>query len=530
MVSSARPDVVIPDVPVYDYLFGELDESRLDEIAIIDGSNGQTTTYRQLIAHIGLFAGALAARGIGVGDVVGVLCPNVPAFATVFHGILRAGATATTINSLYTPEEIANQLSDAGAQWLVTVSPLLPGAAAAATRLGIPNEQIIVLDGAPGHPSLAELLGEGRLAPEVGFDPATHLAVLPYSSGTTGRPKGVMLTHRNLVANVAQCRDTIALDDGDRVLAVLPFFHIYGMTVLLNFALRQRAALVTMPRFDLTEFLRVVSEHRASWVFIAPPIAVALAKHPLVDQYDLSSVKVVFSGAAPLDGALAELVAKRLGCIVCQGYGMTETSPVTHAIPVERDDLDRSTIGVLLANTEARLVDESGQDVPAPASGEETSAPGELLIRGPQVMAGYLNRPDATAEMLDADGWLHTGDVATVTADGVFRIVDRLKELIKYKGYQVAPAVLEAVLLEHPSIADAAVIGVLDADGQEVPKAFVVLQQGAALDADGVMAHVAEHVAPHEKVRVVEFIAQVPKSASGKILRKELRARESARA
>ena len=524
MVRSTFPDVDIPAASVYDFLFGDLDEARLDAVALIDGMTGATTTYRQLVGQIDLFAGALAARGVGVGTTVGVLCPNVPAFATVFHGILRAGATATTINSLYTADEIANQLTDAGASWLVTVSPLLAGAQAAAEKLGIPADHLIVLDGTEGHPSLASLLGEGHRAPEVSFDPATHLAVLPYSSGTTGRPKGVMLTHRNLVANVSQCRSTISLADDDRVLAVLPFFHIYGMTVLLNFALRQRAALVTLPKFDLTEFLRVVQDHRTSWVFIAPPIAVALAKHPLVDQFDLSSVKVIFSGAAPLDGALASAVAARLDCTVCQGYGMTETSPVTHVIPHDRGDIDRSSVGMLLANTEARLVDaETGRDVDLPSEGP--SGPGELLIRGPQVMAGYLNRPDATAEMLDADGWLHTGDVATMTSDGIFRIVDRLKELIKYKGYQVAPAVLEAVLLEHPSIADAAVIGVLDDDGQEVPKAFVVRQQGAELDADAVMAHVAAHVAPHEKVRQVEFIDAIPKSASGKILRKDLRAR-----
>jgi len=523
MVRSPYPDVEIPNVSIHEYLFGELDAARRDAVALIDGTSGAETTYGQLIGQIDLFAGALAARGVGVGSVVAVLCPNVPAFATVFHGILRAGATATTINSLYTADEIAAQISDAGAEWVVTVSPLLPGAKETAARLGIPDERVIVLDGVDGHPSLAALLGEGRPAPDVTFDPATHIAVLPYSSGTTGRPKGVMLTHRNLVANVAQCRVTIALEDDDRVLAVLPFFHIYGMTVLLNFALRQRASLVTMPRFDLPEFLRVVAEHRTTWVFIAPPIAVALAKHPIVEQFDLSSIKVVFSGAAPLDGALARAVADRLGCVVCQGYGMTETSPVAHVIPVEREDIDRSTIGMLVAGTEARILAEDGTDVEVPAEG--TSAPGELLIRGPQVMAGYLNRPDATAEMLDADGWLHTGDVATVTADGVFRIVDRLKELIKYKGYQVAPAVLEAVLLEHPGIADAAVVGTLDADGQEVPKAFVVRQPGAELDAEGVMAHVAAHVAPHEKVRVVEFIDQIPKSSSGKILRKDLRTR-----
>lgn len=524
MVRSTYPDVEIPAVSVYDYLFGDLDEDRLDAVALIDGTSGAETTYRQLITQIDLFAGALAARGIGVGTRVGLLCPNIPAFATVFHGILRAGATATTINSLYTPDEIANQLTDAEAEWLITVSPLLPGAEAAAAQLGIDADHLIVLDGAEGHPSLAALLGEGRGAPEVSFDPAEHLAVLPYSSGTTGRPKGVMLTHRNLVANVSQCRSTIAVADGDRVLAVLPFFHIYGMTVLLNFALRQRAALVTMPKFDLTEFLRVVAEHRTTWVFIAPPIAVALAKHPLIDQYDLSSISVIFSGAAPLDGALASAVATRLDCVVCQGYGMTETSPVTHAIPVTRDDIDRSSVGLLLSGTEARLLDpETGADVAVPDGG--ASEPGELLIRGPQVMKGYLNRPEATAEMLDGDGWLRTGDVATVTHDGIFRIVDRLKELIKYKGYQVAPAVLEAVLLEHPSIADAAVIGAPDEDGQEVPKAFVVRQADADLDADAVMTHVAGRVAPHEKVRQVEFIDAIPKSASGKILRKDLRAR-----
>ena len=524
MVRSTYPDVEIPEVSIYDFLFSDLDDAELDAVALVDGVSGATTTYRQLVQQIDLFAGALAARGVGVGTTVGVLCPNVPAFATVFHGILRAGATATTINSLYTAEEIANQLTDAGATWLVTVSPLLPGAQAAAEKLGFAADHIIVLDGAEGHPSLPALLGEGHPAPEVSFDPATHLAVLPYSSGTTGRPKGVMLTHRNLVANVSQCRPVLGVGPDDRVLAVLPFFHIYGMTVLLNFALRQRAGLVTMPKFDLAEFLRIIAEHRTTWVFVAPPIAVALAKHPIVDQYDLSAVKVIFSGAAPLDGALATAVASRLGCIVTQGYGMTETSPAVNLISETRGDIDRSSIGPLVPNTEARLVDpETGADVNVPAEG--ASEPGELWVRGPQVMVGYLNRPDATAEMLDADGWLHTGDVATVTHDGIYRIVDRLKELIKYKGYQVAPAVLEAVLLEHPAIADAAVIGASDDDGQEVPKAFVVRQPGADLDAEAVMAHVAAHVAPHEKVRQVEFIDVIPKSSSGKILRKDLRAR-----
>lgn len=524
MFRSTLPDVDIPNVSIFEYLFSDLDEATLDQVAIVDGTSGAETTYRQLVGQITLFAGALAARGIGIGDRIGVLCPNVPAFATVFHGILRAGATATTINSLYTPEEIANQLEDAGAQWLITVSPLLPGAQAAAAQRGIPDDHLIVLDGADGHPSLRDLLTEGHPAPDVSFDPATHLAVLPYSSGTTGLPKGVMLTHRNLVANVAQVIPMTTIDSTDRILAVLPFFHIYGMTVLLNFAMRKRAGLVTMPKFDLVEFLRIIQEHRTTWVFIAPPIAVALAKHPIVDQYDLSGVKVIFSGAAPLDGALAAAVEKRLNVEVVQGYGMTETSPAVNIIPAGRPDIDKSSIGPLVPNTEARIVDpETGLDVEVPAEGQ--SAPGELWVRGPQVMTGYLGRPDATAEMLDDEGWLRTGDIATVTAEGIYRLVDRLKELIKYKGYQVAPAVLEALLLEHPKIADAAVVGTPDADGQEVPKAFVVTQQGAELTEQDVMDFVAARVAPYEKVRMVQFIDVVPKSSSGKILRKDLRSR-----
>jgi 4-coumarate--CoA ligase len=358
----------------------------------------------------------------------------------------------------------------------------------------------------------------------VTFDPATHLAVLPYSSGTTGRPKGVMLTHRNLVANIHQCRAVIPLGRDDRALAVLPFFHIYGMSVLLDYALLQRAALVTMPKFDLADFLRTVSTETCSWVFIAPPIAVALAKHPLVEEYDLSGVEVIFSGAAPLDRELAKAVATRIGCEVRQGYGMTETSPVTHVIPVASPEIDLSSIGLAIPNTECRLVDpETGADIEIPDAG--TSASGELLIRGPQVMTGYLDDDEATARTIEPDGWLHTGDIATVTAEGVYAIVDRLKELIKYKGYQVAPAVLEAVLLAHPDVVDAAVVGVPDDDGQEVPKAFVVHRPESPLDEAGVMAWVAERVAPHEKVRLVEFIDSIPKSTSGKILRKDLRAR-----
>ncbi|MEO2133698.1 AMP-binding protein [Microbacterium sp.] len=528
MFTSPFPDVEIPGVSIYDDLFADLSADDAARIALIDPATGAETSYGALKTQVDAFAGALAARGVGTDTVLGLLCPNVPAFATVFHGILRAGATVTTINSLYTAGEIEKQLRDAGASWLITVSPLLGAAQQAAEAVGIPTERLVVLDGADGHPDLRSLLGEGRAAPEVSFDPATHVAVLPYSSGTTGIPKGVMLSHRNLVANVAQCRINIDLKNTDRVLAVLPFFHIYGMTVLLNLALKQRATLVTMPKFDLVQFLTNIQTYGCTYLYIAPPIAVALAKHPIVDQFDISTVHTVFSGAAPLDGETAEIAARRINARMMQGYGMSELSPVSHAMPYTRDDIPVSSVGTILPNIVCKLVDtETGEEI-TEIEDDGRTRPGELWVQGPNVMLGYLNKPEATAETLDADGFLHTGDIAVYHDGGYFSIVDRVKELIKYKGYQIAPAELEALLLGHPKVMDAAVIGVLDDDKQEIPKAFIVPAPDSGLTAEEVMGFVADNVAPHKKIRRVEFIESIPKSTSGKILRKDLRAREHA--
>ncbi len=470
---------------------------------------------------------------------MGLLSPNSPAFAVAFHGILRAGATATTINALFTAKDIAKQLTDARASMLITVSALLPRAAEGAAHAGLSPGEVVVLDGpgeagadSGGHPSADDLLASGADAPDVDFDPAVQLAALPYSSGTTGDPKGVMLTHRNLVANVAQIRPIQGVREHDSVLAVLPFFHIYGMTVLLNAALHARARLVIMPAFDLEEFLATIATHRCTLAFIAPPVAVALAKHPLVDAHDLSSLNVVMSGAAPLDDELATAVAGRLGCRVVQGYGMSELSPVSHCIPFDGGaqtvgvTAPLSSVGWTVPNSLSRIVDpETGEEIPVPASGR--SATGELWFKGPNVMAGYLGNADATTRTVDDEGFLHTGDLARVDADGCVYIVDRLKELIKYKGYQVPPAELEALLLGHNDIDDVAVVGAVDqASGEEVPKAFVVRRPGAEhLDEAAIMEFVAARVAPYKKVRLVQFVDAIPKSASGKILRKELRGR-----
>jgi acyl-CoA synthetase (AMP-forming)/AMP-acid ligase II len=532
-IASPFPEVQIPTTAVFEYIFGDLAESDADRIAITEVATGAEYTYRELTTRIEAFAGALAARGIGVGAVVGLLAPNSAAFAVAFHGILRSGATATTINALFTAKDIAKQLTDSGAAMLITVSALAPQALQAAGEVGLAADRIVVLDGpgtaTDGYPNAAELLDAPPPAPQVTFDPATHLAALPYSSGTTGNPKGVMLTHTNLAANVAQIRPIQGLVPNDRVVAVLPFFHIYGMTVLLNSVLHARARLVIMPSFDLALFLKTIQDHKCTYAFIAPPVAVALAKHPVVDSYRLESLKGLMSGAAPLDDDLGMAVADRLGCPIVQGYGMSELSPVSHCMPFDggRELVGAvaplSSCGWTVPGAVSKIVDpDTGAEINRPEHG--LSEVGELCFRGPNVMAGYLNNDTATRETIDDDGFLHTGDLARVDASGCIYIVDRLKELIKYKGYQVPPAELEAVLLTHPGIADAAVVGVRDPDsGEEVPKAFVVLQPETPLSGDEIMDFVAGQVAPYKKVRQVAFIDAIPKSAAGKILRRELR-------
>ncbi len=324
------------------------------------------------------------------------------------------------------------------------------------------------------------------------------------------------------MANLVQMAPVLDMSKGDEVIvAVLPFFHIYGMQVLMNGAVSQGATCVTMPRFELEAFLRILQDHRVTTAYLVPPIVLALAKHPLVDDFDLGSLRLIFSGAAPLGGELSDEASQRVGADVVQGYGLTETSPVTHS--TIQGDAKAGSIGVPLPSTEVRIVDPgTGQDL---GIGED----GEVWIRGPQVMKGYLNNPEATANCIDDEGWFHTGDIGHVDADGHFYIVDRLKELIKYKGFQVPPAELEAILLTHPAVADAAVIPIPDEEAGELPKAFVVLKAGQEASADEIMAFVADQVATYKQVRRVEFVDAIPKSASGKILRRMLRDRERER-
>ncbi|QNP63838.1 4-coumarate--CoA ligase family protein [Streptomyces genisteinicus] len=518
---SSYADVPAVVEPIHEAVLGRAAEYG-DTVALVDGVNGTTVTYRQLDLFHRRIAAALAEAGLRKGDVLALHSPNTVAYPVVFYGATRAGASVTTVHPLATAEEFAKQLRDSSARWIVTVSPLLEVARRAA-ELAAGIEEIFVCDRAEGHVSITDMFTSTAPEPDVAIDPSEDVAALPYSSGTTGVPKGVMLTHRSIASNLAQLEPFVPHGGGDRVLAVLPFFHIYGLTALMNAPLRNGATVVVLPRFELDTFLGAIQEHRINALYVAPPIVLALAKHPAVDGYDLSSLEYIVSAAAPLDAKLGEACSRRLGLPpVRQAYGMTELSPGTHVVPLTAENPPPGAVGLLLPGTEMRILALDGSGDLGP--GEE----GEIAIRGPQVMKGYLGRPDATAAMIDEDGWVHTGDVGRVDEDGWLFVVDRVKELIKYKGFQVAPAELEALLLTHESVADAAVIGVVDDEGNEIPKAYVVRQPGHdALTADDVMAFVAERVSPYKKVRRIEFTGGIPRAASGKILRRELRGRQT---
>jgi acyl-CoA synthetase (AMP-forming)/AMP-acid ligase II len=364
-------------------------------------------------------------------------------------------------------------------------------------------------------------MAEGKGDPDpVTIDPLADLAVLPYSSGTTGLPKGVMLTHQNLTANIRQTLATNLSGEDAVVLDFLPFYHIYGMVVLLNLGLAVGSTQIIMPRFDPEAALSIIQQHKVTDLFFVPPAILALVNHPKLNDYDLSSVRFLVSGAAPLPLEVARQGQQKLGVTVMQAYGMTESSPVTNVNPLDapRD----GTVGPPVADTLEKVVSlDNGEELPP---GEI----GELLVYGPQVMKGYWNRPDATAETITPDGWLRTGDIASADADGFVQIHDRKKEMIKYKGYQVAPAELEGLLMEHPGVRDAAVIPKADLEAGEVPKAFVVARE-PGLDLDAVVAFVSERVAPYKKIRYIEAVDAIPKNPSGKILRRELIEQERAR-
>lgn len=516
IVRSPYPDQTIPEMRFDRFVLHKAAELG-DKPALVDVADGYTLTYGQLARRVAQLASGLARRGFRTGDVMAIFSPNTPDYAVVFLGVAAAGGANATINPLYTANELAAQLQDAGAKFLMTTPALLDRAREAAGRAGV--EAVFVIGAAPGAVSLDELLDPEPSDPGYVCDARKDLAAIPFSSGTTGRSKGVMLTHFSLAANIRQCVDMTG--GSDRVLATLPFFHIYGMVLILGLGLYRGVTLYTMARFDLELFLRTIQDRKIEYAPCVPPIVLALAKHPLVDQFDLSSLRLIGTGAAPIAASTMRACAERLKCDLIQGYGMTEASGATHLNPRTLDPEKAMSVGPPVANCEARIVDiVSGATL-------GLREQGEICVRGPNIMRGYLNLPDATAQSLDAGGWYHTGDIGYADEDGYFFVVDRLKELIKFSGYQVAPAELEAVLVSHPAILEAAVVPSPDEEHGEIPKAFVVRK--GDLSEQEVMDFVAARVAPFKKVRIVEFIDQIPKSPTGKILRRELVDRERRR-
>jgi len=506
---SPYPDVSIPEISLSDLVLrnASLWENRP---AFIDAPSGRTLTYGQVAAASRKAASSLAERGLRRGDVFAVCCPNAPEYAVAFHAVIMLGGVITPMNPVYTTEELAFQLKDTKARYILTMPNLLEKITAAAD--GCCLREIFVIGNAEGATSFDSLMQGNGLLQEISIDVKTDLAVLPYSSGTSGRPKGVMLTHYNMVSLLRQLQPILHLGPSDSTLGMLPFFHIFGMNILMNNALYRGYTCVVTPRFDFLQVLELIERYKITHLFVVPPIAAGLARAPEVRNYDLSSLRFVLSGAAPLDSGIQKALSERLQIPVLQGYGMTETCLAVTMTPEDHPKFGSG--GRLIPNLEAKVVD----TVSGIQAG--TGVSGEIWVRGPNVMEGYLNNVEETRNAFDNAEWLRTGDLGYFDEDGFLFVVDRAKELIKYKGMQVAPAELEGLLLTHPAIADAAVVPSPDREAGEIPKAFVVLK--APCTPDEIMSFVADRVAPYKKIRQVSVIDAIPKSTTGKVLRRVL--------
>eukprot|EP00940_MAST-03C_sp_MAST-3C-sp2_P000816 g816.t1 len=535
--TSPFPDIAPPPyLPLADYV-SEHWKRFGDKTACLDGVTGESRSFAELEKYAGAVTANLSDMGIGRGDVVGIYSPNHVDFILATLATSRLGAALTMVNPLYTEHELASQLEGSNAKVLFAHTSSVDIATKAIDRVGRDSggrqkvENLVIIgdegsvpEGATSMESLKRDVAKPILRTVDGVR-GSDLVALPYSSGTTGLPKGTMLTHDNIVVNMMQT--SVAEHDKfsseDTLISPLPMFHIYAFTVLMLQSARTGHTFITMARFDLERFCQLVQDHRCTRAYLVPPIILGLAKHPVVEQYDMSSLKSMMSAAAPLGSDVETACAARLGCTIKQGWGMSELSPLGTLVPDDGLKPGSGSIGPCVSSTEAKIIDvDSGEPV-------EEGKTGELCIRGPQVMQGYLNAPDKTAECLDSEGWLRTGDIARADEDGYFYIVDRLKELIKYKGFQVAPAELEDVLTSHEMINDAVVIPVLDDDAGEIPRAYVVPRDPNAIDVESLSAWVSERVAPHKKLRGgIVFVDAIPKTASGKILRREVVAMDRA--
>jgi acyl-CoA synthetase (AMP-forming)/AMP-acid ligase II len=498
-----------------------------DKVAMTDALTGQSRTFRDYYNDTGSIAAHLHDLGITQDSTIALFSPNHVDYVPICLAAALCGAKLTPINPMYKVEELQTVLSRSDSDVLIVHSAIMEVAMEAIKGTGV--KHIITIpeeDGAPvpyGTMSVSDLKDHSRPIFEthrsVHNNTANHPFLLPYSSGTTGMPKGVSLSHSNLISNLLQLEtiEAIAFPSNQKLISPLPFFHIYGFLVSALYAVWQGQEVITMARYDLNKFCQAVEKYQPNRAHLVPPIIIQLAKNPIVDNYDLSSLNMIVSAAAPLSKETEQDLLDRIGCPVKQAWGMSELSPI--ATFTSDFNIRSGSVGQLTSDTFGKIVDSTGKSL---GPGET----GELMIQGPQVMMGYLNDPEKTAECLSEDGWLQTGDVAKYDNDGFFFITDRIKELIKVRGYPVAPAELEALLLTHPKLSDAAVIPVPDEMSGELPRAYVSLKEGVAQDdvtEDDIKEFVKEKVAPFKRLEGgVKFIDQVPKSASGKILRRVL--------
>jgi long-chain acyl-CoA synthetase len=498
-------------------------------------------TYRELDLLSNQFAVALAALGVKKGDRIAIFLPNIPQFVIAYFGVLKVGAVLTAISPLHREREVEYQLTDSEAETIIALDSLYPIVEKVWQKTKLKNAVVTSLEEyasktaispsrvgqKPNVYSFQELLKEkGAKPPKVNINPKEDLAALQYTGGTTGTAKGAMLTHTNLVSNAiafaAWIKGTAAQET---FLTALPLFHIYGMTTSMNVPILLAAKMVLLPRFDPVAALESIQRHRVTVFCGVPTMYSVLLANPELGKFDLTSIHVCISGASPLPSQVQKKFMAITGGFLAEGYGLTEASPVTHCNPVDKTmrTVRLGSIGLPLPDTDARIVDVE--------TGEKTLEPGEtgeLTVKGPQVMKGYWNRPEETALVL-RNGWLLTGDIAKMDQDGYFYITDRKKDLIKYKDYSVYPRELEDVIYEHSAVKLCAVVGKPSPTVGEIPKAFIVLKDGAKATEAEVMAFVNEKVAPYKAIREMEFRKELPVSAAGKVLRRVLQQEEEKR-
>lgn len=524
---SASKEVDIPNLTVDQYLFSNL-EKWATKTAVICGHTNRQYTYEEVYKQSRIFAANLRRKfKIKDGDAVTVLLPNAPEFPIITFGILAAGGVVTTMNPIYTAYEIQRQILLSETTLIITNEDLVP-TVKEALKLAEKDFPIISLNlknKPEGTASFKELVDDDHvdisILKEVNRK-HDDVAFLPYSSGTTGLPKGVQLINRNIVANCEQQNtdfrqyEYTTESHQDSTLAVLPLFHVYGLSICMLHKMSVGMKLVTLPKFQPDMFLNTMLTNRIDLMYLAPPMVMFLGAYPQVTAKHLEHVRAVTSGAAPLPSADIQRLFEKAEREIqfCQGYGLTETSPLISLTPFGEKTYE--DVGYLLPNMYCRIVDEKMNNL-------EPGAVGELIVKGPNVMKGYLKNPQANSEVFVDGDWFRTGDLAKINESGLITIADRLKELIKVKGYQVPPAELENVLKEHPAILDAAVVGVPDTVTGERPRGFVVLKPEAKANDKDIMEFVSKRVAPYKKINEITFLKEIPKNPSGKILRKSLK-------